>query len=343
MVTVLIPTHNRSSYLARCLAFLSSCNMECKIVIADSSDEDCFNRNISSITSNDKNGQLRLLDFRGMGIVEKYCRALSEIDTPFVTICGDDDFIIPAAVQKCASFLAENTDYSHAHGKIITFWERQSMSHPIMRVGEYPQFGNEGELDERLISHFENYNNNFYSVHRTSNLAKNFHLVFDLKIGRGLKERALSALDVCDGKRKMFDDLFILRQKGMTGTDEAGRSTFGEDRNAPDYFSRQLAYGFDLYRSFLASVVKNDLTISGDEFVNIFSAVDRDYLKWKSARTRKVGRNGLRRFVSEDVKNVYRGLRDWLNIQNTKFRLTGSERELLGLASAAISDFYRLK
>jgi glycosyltransferase domain-containing protein len=50
---------------------------------------------------------------------DKIARGVTDISTPYATLCGDDDFIIPTGVKECIKFLEQNPDYSCAQGLYI--------------------------------------------------------------------------------------------------------------------------------------------------------------------------------------------------------------------------------
>ena len=90
-VTVLIPTHNRLHLLKRNLDWLKS--SECRIVVADSSISsagDFFEDLNSTVFEN----RILYLHSSNEDYYQKVVEALRLINTPYVVMCPDDDFII---------------------------------------------------------------------------------------------------------------------------------------------------------------------------------------------------------------------------------------------------------
>lgn len=305
MITILIPTHNRSSYLSRNLNFLSGHDSIFNLVIADSSDPEFFRKNDVLVRKYSDRLNISVIDCRGMDIFSKYVFSLSRIDSQFVAVCGDDDFIVPAVAEKCAAFLAENCDYSLAQGKIVTFTEGVSINRPLNTLRYYPQMSNEMEFVDRVVAHFHDYRNSFYSVHRTELLLDNFKRVGELDIGRGLKERLLSALDSVQGKRKMFHELFLLRQKGLTGVDERGARTFKDNPADANYFN-DISFGYDCYCNFLSDYISSKIRLSQDEMRRITQGVEADFSMWEKIRgtSRSISKSGSMIFAYRRIRGT---------------------------------------
>lgn len=336
MVTILIPTHNRPSYLVRCIYFLSRSAVVANVIVADSSEDAVFERN-SVLIDQSCIDKIRHLDCRGMVWSEKLKYFVSAVDTPFVVLCGDDDFVIPSAVDKCACFLNSNPDYSHAHGRILTFRERNSVDNPVESVREYPQIANEVDVFHRLVAHFSNYTNNFYSVHRTDLLLCNIGTANSLDIGRGLRERLLAVLDVSQGKRKMIPDLFMVRQKGITGVDEYGKRTLSDNPQDADYFE-SLSKGYGDYNNFLRMLVSDKLDGSPDQVNRIMECVERDFGAWRRMRT--LGSS----FAVDNIFRLgYRKIKQRVVTFRTLSTLSQNDINGFLLAVDALRKFYMVK
>lgn len=339
MVTLLIPTHNRNSYLSRCLSYLRNSEIACSILVVDSSDDPTFFLNERIISSFSARFRINQLDCRRMEFGEKLIYALEMIKSPFVTVCGDDDFVVPSTVSECAYFLQENEEYSHAHGRILTFWEQDSISAPIRLLREYRQISNENEAFERLVSHFSDYTNNFYSVHRTHLLLRYYRDASELSIGRGLKERLIAAYDIAAGKRKMVSGLFMLRQKGLTGVDENGRRTLNDDPADEKYFE-QISFGQEKYFNVLRGLFFDQLSLTDSQVNQIMVFVQMDFERWKANKTRKAV-VGLRSHpVLTIPRQAYRSARDFIDTSAVLSTLRVADRNAFENAKNAICDFY---
>lgn len=115
--TILIPTYNRSKELFRLLTFLKILNNPYPVVVLDGSSIKNQNRNRAIVK---KFENITCPAFpEGMHIGLRYYKGLNEfVTTEYVVFCGDDDFIIPKAIEKCAGFLDDNSEYSAVNGTV---------------------------------------------------------------------------------------------------------------------------------------------------------------------------------------------------------------------------------
>ncbi len=113
--TILIPTHNRHSYLDRCVSWF--CGHGYNVVIADSSEQEWS-------SAYRDNPLVTYVWDQGPGFptyISKIKKGLDYVCTPYVNICADDDFLLSSGINKCVSFLNHNPDYSFAQGYIYAF------------------------------------------------------------------------------------------------------------------------------------------------------------------------------------------------------------------------------
>jgi glycosyltransferase domain-containing protein len=123
-VSIMIPTMNRSEFIARSLKYYSKAGFKGQILIGDSSNE-------THSTLIHKH----ILNFQNsLNIVYRYypnppffndAVCLKELinlaQTPFLVYSGDDDLLIPKSLSKSAEFLFDHNDYSAAHGHFVVF------------------------------------------------------------------------------------------------------------------------------------------------------------------------------------------------------------------------------
>jgi len=110
-ITLLIPTQHRAAYLDRILDYYSDTGIP--IVVCDSSE-----------AQNHSVGKYENVKYTYYGEVDLYTKigkGLDQINTNYVAICADDDFIVPDTIVKCTCFLDENPDYSSVQGLTIVF------------------------------------------------------------------------------------------------------------------------------------------------------------------------------------------------------------------------------
>ena len=110
-VSIIIPTHERPSYLDRILEYYA--HEPFHIYVADSS---ALPYNGSRLK-----GNVTYFHLPGKFLTYKIAFTLEYIETPFVVMCADDDFIIPAAIQTCVEFLSDHSSYAVAMGNALAY------------------------------------------------------------------------------------------------------------------------------------------------------------------------------------------------------------------------------
>jgi len=214
--TIIIPTYNRSDYLKRLLSYYSSCNIEHKIIIADSSSDDnkienekisssFTNLNISHITSYPST----------INLLGKMQDVINYVETEYSLFCADDDFITPAGITYSIDFLENNSDFSVAHGVYVGFSinkNHDNKTYLLWKTGYPPESITFSESKNRLYHHLANYSfPTFYGVHRTNHLKmildETAKYTDDVRFGE-LLPTLLSAIH---GKIKCLDVLYAAR------------------------------------------------------------------------------------------------------------------------------------
>ena len=100
-LTILIPTMNRHEFLARALKYYESVGFDGHIIIGDSSEGECWKKNMDLVTATK---QLNIT-YRSYSnppyLHDGMCvkKMNEEIPTKYAVFHGDDDLLIPSALQ----------------------------------------------------------------------------------------------------------------------------------------------------------------------------------------------------------------------------------------------------
>src|SRR6476469_32421 len=109
-VTLILILHNRTQNMLRLMEYYAG--IEWPVIIADSSTQPMnmiFEKNIDySYTP-------------GLTFTQKIEHVLDKVQSKYVVMCADDDFIVPGAIAECCAFLDENSGYSTAQGRCIKY------------------------------------------------------------------------------------------------------------------------------------------------------------------------------------------------------------------------------
>lgn len=112
--TILVPTHNRPHYLERCVRWFL--DLPYPIVIADSSAAEWQ----SALRVHER---VRYIHMPG-GLevyLRKLQKGLAAVETPYVAMCADDDFITADGLVQSIRFLDAHPDYSFCQGYAFLF------------------------------------------------------------------------------------------------------------------------------------------------------------------------------------------------------------------------------
>jgi len=166
---------------------------------------------------------------------------LAHVNTEYVVICPDDDFVVPESVSRCADFLSGHPGYSAAMGRIVAL--AYSSRIPILKRGfrlidvlslDY-NLGHRSFV--RRILHlvaltFSGCPPLFYSVRRTKQAIEAFSLVKgDMKYSS--MELLVNSMTLLQGKAGVLPVFFGLR-------DYSSETTRDPIRDDPmHYFTRQ--------------------------------------------------------------------------------------------------------
>lgn len=206
--TVVIPEHNRPNHLKRLLEYYLCQNV--RVIVADSSIEEfCYLEEYKE--------KILYRHYPQSPLAEKIYNILQYIETPYVVMCANDDFVIPKAVNKIIEFLDGHLDYNSGQGIYVDF---DSTDESLQLSLRYPNMLNEqinGENGcERLLHLMKNYFQYYYSVFRSLTFKKIYSSVIQDKIVRirnlCLLECYVSSYPAIEGKHVIIPRLYSVRE-----------------------------------------------------------------------------------------------------------------------------------
>lgn len=202
-VTLIIILHNRHKNLDRLLRYYQGNIFP--IIVADSSHQPHQFEHSSS--------KVKYCYTPNFSYTEKVERVLSEVKTPYVALCADDDFIIPEGLFSCAAYLSLNSEYTAAQGKILKFF-KNSLQYQIRFETMYEGAYNlvKPSAADRLTQLFDDYKSLLYAVHRTDILKKVFSGAGMSLRNLYLNEYLVSILPVLYGKTADLPILYQCRE-----------------------------------------------------------------------------------------------------------------------------------
>ncbi|EKS36390.1 glycosyltransferase family 2 protein [Afipia broomeae] len=229
--TIIIPTHARPEYLARCVRWFSE--FGCPIIIADSSVEiSCGGFQAPGITHIHCPGGFEVYP-------RKLQLAFERVATPYVAMCADDDFITLSGLQASVSFLEESPEYAFSQGYAYLYqvFGRRVIVWPMV----YPFHNNESD---DWVARVENAKSTiYYGVNRTDLIRDAIKLVAQQDFREiadgiaGFVDAALTFKIARAGKFKCCEIPFALREYSANVSAVGRRFGSIVSRNVPDFYA----------------------------------------------------------------------------------------------------------
>ena len=148
----------------------------------------------------------------------KKANILSRVETPFVVLTDNDDFLLVEALRKSVQFLLENDEYVACGGDLFAFELEPEMNdlfgNSVKFIHQRPPSGIEQKTAmERVHYHFSNYFTTYYDVHRTVGAKMFYCQLHELDTKDvTISELLTSFMTVAMGKVKKLPDAYLLRQ-----------------------------------------------------------------------------------------------------------------------------------
>lgn len=201
MLTIIVPTYNRSFELQNLLTYFEKELITNPIIIADSSSND-NDRIVNKNKVATFNLELVYYEFPpSISLYQKLNAVLNFVKTCYVTICADDDFLIYSGVLKCINFLDENENYACAQGLFYEIGYRNDECY--LYPNYFDQQSIEGENLLKRLLHFNKFSQPLiYAVHRRKVLSAAIKNLANLNINHRFLDILITMLVLVKGKSK---------------------------------------------------------------------------------------------------------------------------------------------
>jgi glycosyltransferase domain-containing protein len=213
MLTVIVPTMNRSDFLARLLNYYADAGYQHWITIGDSSQGAHLETAKKTVAGLKGRLKINYCEYPGLSEPECTNQLLQSVKTPYLAWVADDDFLVPSALEQCVEFLRDHPDYSVALGKAVLFdLGRSGPFGDITNVSPYMLRSIEAASGrERLLYHLSHYSNPNFGVHRTDEFQKAYAGVPALG-DKSFTEILPNCMSAVQGKVKELDCFYLVRQ-----------------------------------------------------------------------------------------------------------------------------------
>jgi glycosyltransferase domain-containing protein len=298
-ITCVVPTHNRAPFLRRWLNFYVDFVPEFDVLVVDSNRPDALSENSAILRERVGAIRVRHLILK-LGFIAKIRQALELVETPWVTLCADDDLALPAAVRQSAEFLAEHPGYSSAQGRTAKVYPRRY----LFGCDRLKGFSIEDEDPlvrcQRLA---QNWFTNFYAVYRTETLREMFRLT-ELNVD-ALAEMFLSQLSAIRGRIKVLPCLHLILEMHAGAAGVQCRGVPWADAEAQ----------FQRFRACLVS----ELVSAGTNPQLAGAYVDRQFVRFRNPNLRNPRRSAAQwlRYWGQSSRER---LEDWFHEVNVRHK-----------------------
>jgi len=214
-ITIVVPTYKRHPFLKRLLKYYGGFEIPINILILDSTPYEPSDKELKQLLSAD--GTIWKKIDPDITYWDKIAKGSESIQTDYVTLCADDDFIIPNAIIESMKFLDSHSDYSSAHGLCFghTSYERaKQIGFLIFPLYQYGKSSIHQTASKRVQAYLSGHTGYYplYAVQRT----KTFQIIWN-ETSRyvsdwNLHELVASCLSFCYGKMKILPVLYASRE-----------------------------------------------------------------------------------------------------------------------------------
>ena len=202
-LSVVIPTRNRPSYLARAISYYAQFDT-IQLIVCDSSEQP-FTAEIPK--------QVSYHHFPKASFVEKIQAILPSLAKEYVVLSADDDFLLEPALLEAITFLSDNPIYTSVQGNYIAYYNLgQSLYYlPLytQRIGKSIDF--ETPL-ERIASYWGSGIQLFYSVYQKEAFCQVFQTADTSIRSLNLVEYHIGLTALLLGKNKYLPVFYSVRE-----------------------------------------------------------------------------------------------------------------------------------
>ena len=214
-VAIILPTKNRTLFLLRQIEYYILTESIHPLYIGDSSkgsERKIFKNKINKLKANFDINYFEYPDLNGHEVIKNLMQKIKE---DYCVYIGDDDFLVPKSLSKCAGFLRINNDYRTAQGRAFLFSldDKNLIKGNINHFYDYwqkPNIANQNAKD-RVTILSKNYWVSQFSVHRTLEFLEDSKDYFNNRDGN-FSELIHCFNFIGNGKSKFINCLYLIRQ-----------------------------------------------------------------------------------------------------------------------------------
>jgi glycosyltransferase domain-containing protein len=202
-LTLIIPTHNRQNYLIRSYSYYSSLNI--KVIYCDSS--------ISpyNLITSDNISYIHLPNYT---FSQKILYVLEKLDTDYVALCADDDFILSDTLSLGYDLISNNKKITTIIGNIIQFHEKFDNTFFSNKLYESINFNYE---PRKNVEYFlSDYRQILWGMYKKEILTISFRIINELQLKNdNFIELIISVISSYNGEIKFLNNIWSARELSL--------------------------------------------------------------------------------------------------------------------------------
>lgn len=187
-LTIMLSQFGRQEFSDRFFAYLQKTSCPYPIIYADG-DVDGFSADLCKKYKNDLD--IKLVEYKQTQKFKDYftmmVKGLEEVQTPFVMLCDNDDFIIYSSIEKLLTFLHSNPGYVSAGSPMIQMqldnYSLNCRGKHATLINAYANYRIDEPADswkDQVHNTFLDFQPNFYNIHKTEVLLQIWREILEL-------------------------------------------------------------------------------------------------------------------------------------------------------------------
>lgn len=215
---LIIPTYDGTPFVRRLLDFLRAENYQGQVVLSDNS-SGAHREFVEACPKRFPELWIEVHSYEaGIGFLDKLARTMERLEARHVMLCGQDDYLVPASVEKLLHLIEADPGLVCARGRVARFLlrpiEQQGVPYAAkIHLNKHPMLPYEDpEPVQRVLAHMRAYTSTLYSLHRRAQLLECFRATHAATRNVMFWQYLSSCITVALGRVACLDELFLARQ-----------------------------------------------------------------------------------------------------------------------------------
>jgi len=199
-LTLIIPTRNRQNYLPRSISYYS--NVDFSVVYCD-----------STVDAYDFKGadNIIYLHLPDLTFSQKILHVLEKINTSFVALCADDDFVFTSSLTSGYELMNENCNVTTVIGNIIQFHEKFDDTFFSTKIYDSKNFNSPPTKNVEFF--LSDYRQVLWGIYKIEILLASFSIINKAKFNNdNFFELVISVLSAYNGEIKFLKNVWSARE-----------------------------------------------------------------------------------------------------------------------------------